>query len=73
MSNITIDTGIRDNDTRGTVASFLKEKIQDGSTLSIVSAYFTIYAHDALKNSLDRILYLDSLWRAFIRQSSRPK
>lgn len=29
MSNITTDTGIRDNHTRGTVASFLKEKIQD--------------------------------------------
>ena len=62
MSNITIDTGIRDNDTRGTVASFLKEKIQDGSTLSIVSAYFTIYAYDALKNSLDRIQHLDFLF-----------
>ncbi len=62
MSNITTDTGIRDNDTRGTVASFLKEKIQDGSTLSIVSAYFTIYAYDALKNSLDQIQHLDFLF-----------
>jgi hypothetical protein len=57
-----MDTGIRDNDTRGSVASFLKEKIQDGSALSIVSAYFTIYAYDALKDSLDRIQHLDFLF-----------
>ena len=52
----------RDNDTRGSVASFRKEKIQDGSALSIVSAYFTIYAYDALKESLDRIQHLDFLF-----------
>ncbi len=56
------DTGIRDNHTRGSVASFLSEKIQDGSALSIVSAYFTIYAYDALKESLDRIQHLDFLF-----------
>jgi plasmid stabilization system protein ParE len=28
---------------RGTVGDFVKEKIQSGSKLSIVSAYFTIY------------------------------
>ena len=38
------------------------EKIQDGATLSIVSAYFTIYAYDALKQSLDRIEHLDFLF-----------
>ena len=43
---------IRDNNTYGTVADFLREKIQDGSSLSIVSAYFTIYAFNALKDSL---------------------
>ena len=62
MSNPPLDTGIRDNHTRGSVASFLKEKIQDGSALSIVSAYFTIYAYDALKDSLDRIEHLDFLF-----------
>jgi integrase len=56
------DTGIRDNHTRGTVASFLTEKIQEGSALSIVSAYFTIYAYDALKQSLDRIQRLNFLF-----------
>ncbi len=40
-------SGLRDNLTRGTVASFLSDKLHDGSELSIVSAYFTIYAYDA--------------------------
>jgi hypothetical protein len=62
MSHSAADTGIRDNHTRGSVASFLREKIQNGSTLSIVSAYFTIYAYDVLKLSLDRIQHLDFLF-----------
>lgn len=37
-------------------------KIQDGSRLSVVSAYFTIYAYDALKGSLDSIEHLDFLF-----------
>lgn len=55
-------SGIRDNHSRGMVADFLKSQIQDGSRLSIVSAYFTIYAYDALKDSLDRIEHLDFLF-----------
>jgi hypothetical protein len=46
------DSGLRDNHARGTVADFLREKIQTNSRLSIVSAYFTIYAYDALKEEL---------------------
>ena len=42
-------SGIRDNHDRGTVGDFLKDKIEPGSKLSIVSAYFTIYAFEALK------------------------
>lgn len=56
------NSGIRDNHSRGTVADFLKEKIQDNSTLSIVSAYFTIHAYDALRESLDRIEHLNFLF-----------
>ena len=56
------DSGLRDNYTRGTVADLLKAKIQDGSRLSVVSAYFTIYAYDALKDCLDRISHLDFLF-----------
>jgi hypothetical protein len=55
-------SGLRDNYTRGTVGEFLTEKIQDGSRLSVVSAYFTIYAYDALRERLDRIEHLDFLF-----------
>ena len=48
-------TGIRDNHKRGTVANFLQDKLQAGSALSVVSAYFTIYAYDSLRSSLDQI------------------
>ena len=58
----TSNAGLRDNYTRGTVADFLKAKIQDGSMLSVVSAYFTIYAYDALKEYLDRVGHLDFLF-----------
>ena len=39
----------------GTVADFLKDKIQDGASLSFVSAYFTINAFNALRDSLTGI------------------
>ena len=45
-------SGIRDNRERGTVGRFLESQIENGSSLSIVSAYFTIYAFEALKSSL---------------------
>ena len=46
---------IRDNNIYGTVANFLKDKIQDGASLSFVSAYFTINAFNALRDSLTEI------------------
>jgi hypothetical protein len=55
-------SGLRDNHTRGSVADFLREKIQTDSKLSIVSAYFTIYAFDALKDELERIEHLNFLF-----------
>ena len=55
-------SGIRDNRERGTVGEFLKEKIQVYSHLSIVSAYFTIYAYEALKQELESIKTLDFLF-----------
>ena len=48
-------SGIRDNRERGTVGEFLKSKSENGSSLSVVSAYFTIYAFEALKSSLYQI------------------
>lgn len=56
------DSGIRDNYIRGAVGDFLKEKIQPGSALSIVSAYFTIYAYEALRSRLDGITGLRFLF-----------
>ncbi len=55
-------SGIRDNHTRGSVAEFLREKIQSGAGLSIVSAYFTIYAFEALRAELEQIKHLDFLF-----------
>jgi len=51
-------SGLRDNYSRGSVADFLSAKIRTGSRLSVVSAYFTIYAYDALKEALERIDHL---------------
>lgn len=56
------DSGLRDNHKRGTVAEFLQNHIQDGSCLSVVSAYFTIYAYHAMRETLDRIEHLDFLF-----------
>lgn len=55
-------SGIRDNYSRGNVEEFLRQKIQSGSALSIVSAYFTIYAFEALKTPLSGIADLRFLF-----------
>lgn len=52
--------GIRDNHGCGKAPEFLVDKISDGSILSVVSAYFTIYAYvsdaiDALAGFLDLV------------------
>ncbi|MFZ1576213.1 MAG: hypothetical protein WAT36_13445 [Chromatiaceae bacterium] len=44
--------GLRDNYSHGKVADFLAEKIVAGAGLSIVSAYFTIHAYNALSAQL---------------------
>lgn len=55
-------SGIRDNRNRGKVAEFLKEKVTANSQLSVVSAYFTIYAYEALSTNLDQIESLKFLF-----------
>ncbi|HAC64694.1 MAG TPA: hypothetical protein DCF68_14460 [Cyanothece sp. UBA12306] len=55
-------SGIRDNRERGTLGDFLQENIESSSKLSIVSAYFTIYAFKALKPKLWSIDKLDFLF-----------
>ena len=47
--------GIRDNHGRGRVSDFLIEKVVPGSALSIVSAYFTTYAYEALAGQFEQI------------------
>ena len=44
-----------DNHNRGSVGAFLKDKIRADAALSVVSAYFTIYAFEALKPELEGI------------------
>ena len=48
-------SNLLDNRCRGTVYEFLAQEIKDSSTLSIVSAYFTIYAFEALQKPLNEI------------------
>lgn len=54
--------GIKDNHSRGKVADFLGNKLVDGSRFSVVSAYFTIYAYEALSKELDGIESLQFLF-----------
>lgn len=58
----TLKSSIRDNQGRGKVGDFLKEKIKNGSKLSFVFAYFTIYAYEQLKEKLQNIAHLNFLY-----------
>jgi len=63
MTSFSLKTsGIWDNHHRGSIGEFLKDKIRQGTDLSFVSAYFTIYAHAALKDQLDQIKHLRFLF-----------
>jgi len=53
--NKPIQSAIRDNHQRGTVGNFISEHLSEGCSLSFVSAFFTIYAYNQLKNKLDNI------------------
>ena len=44
-----------DNKKNGTVYGELRENLKNGSKLSIISAYFTIYAYYTLRNELSKI------------------
>lgn len=46
---------IRDNHANGTVGDYLKSGLTPESDVSIVSAYFTIYAYHLLRESLEGI------------------
>lgn len=53
---------LKDNHDRGTVGDFLESNISAQSELSIVSAYFTIYAYNRLKDRLNNIKSLNFLF-----------
>jgi hypothetical protein len=55
-------SSIRDNHFQGTVGDFLKQAISSNSEVSIVSAYFTIYAYHQLKDNLEAINNLKFLF-----------
>ncbi len=62
-------SSIKDNHKRGSVGQYLIENIKPQANLSVVSAYFTIYAYNQLKNHLDGINHLRFLFGepAFIK------
>lgn len=60
--NNSIASSIKDNRNRGSVGNFLKEKITANASLAFVSAYFTIYAYEALKDNLENIDKLNFLF-----------
>ncbi|HQJ96080.1 MAG TPA: hypothetical protein PLN17_03085, partial [Candidatus Cloacimonas sp.] len=60
--NNNIQSAIRDNHQRGTVGNFISKHLSEGCSLSFVSAYFTIYAYQQLKNKLDSIQSLRFLF-----------
>lgn len=65
-------SSVKDNYLRGKVVDFLKEIIEPESQLSFITAFFTIYAFDELKDELSNIDHLDLLFGEprFIQQSS---
>jgi SNF2 family DNA or RNA helicase len=50
--NVTTNSGIRDNHHFGKVGDFLKDKIQPTATLRFVSAYFSIFGFETLREQL---------------------
>ncbi|MBV6505162.1 MAG: RNA polymerase-associated protein RapA [Syntrophorhabdaceae bacterium] len=61
-NNHSIPSSIRDNRTRGSVGDFLSANLHPDSEVAIVSAYFTIFAYQRLKEKLDSIKSLDFLF-----------
>ena len=55
-------SAIKDNRSRGKVGDFLNDNLKDGSKLSFVTAYFTIYAYEKLKDRLRNIDHLNFLF-----------
>src|ERR1035437_6855483 len=65
-------SSIRDNFSNGSVGEFLVNHIENNANLSVVTAYFTIYAYEKLKPQLDNVNSLKLLFGEprFIRNVS---
>src|ERR1035437_3296849 len=61
LTNINLSS-IKDNHKRGSVGEFLTDNIKKDADLSIVSAYFTIFAYNHLKGKLENINHLNFLF-----------
>jgi hypothetical protein len=56
-------SALRDNrPTRGSAGDFLRSQIESGTSLSFVSAYFTVHAYHALRTQLDCVDHLRFLF-----------
>ncbi len=68
-------SSIKDNRDHGKVGDWLREKILDGSALSIVSAYFTVNAYAQLREELEGVDHLRFLFGdpAFIKVKDENK
>jgi hypothetical protein len=54
-TSVNFNNSIIDNHEYGNVGDFIRKKIRENSKLSGVSAFFTIYAYDALRHELEKI------------------
>lgn len=61
-TSVNLNNSIIDNHKYGNVGDFIRSKIQKNSKLSVVSAFFTIYAYDALREDLEKIESLRFLY-----------
>ena len=50
-----VNSGIRDNHSRGSVGAFLRQQLKPGADLDLVTAYFTIFAYDKLRTELNQL------------------
>lgn len=62
MPTSTNSSSIKDNHKHGSVGQFLIDNLKPQADLSVVSAYFTIYAYNQLKTQLDHINHLRFLF-----------
>ena len=75
LQGVQMVTKIIDNKNNGKVIDELKENLEKSSKISIISAYFTIYAYQELQNELKNIEELRFIFTspAFITEKLKKK